>query len=36
MALALLCTMGAAVLMGPPRQVREFEESKPDFSQAAE
>jgi hypothetical protein len=41
MALALLCTMGAAVLfqpvlMGPPRQVSEFEETKPDFSEAAE
>jgi hypothetical protein len=41
MALALLCTMGAAVLfqpvlMGPPRQVSEFEETKPDLSQAAE
>jgi hopanoid biosynthesis associated RND transporter like protein HpnN len=41
MALALLCTMGAAVLfqpvlMGPPRQVNKFEETKTDFSQAAE
>jgi hopanoid biosynthesis associated RND transporter like protein HpnN len=41
MALALLCTMGAAVLfqpvlMGPPRQVSEFEEKSPDLSQAAE
>lgn len=41
MALALLCTMAAAVLfqpilMGPPRQVREFEENSPDLRQAAE
>ena len=41
MALALLCTMTAAVLfqpvlMGPPRQVSEFEETGPDLSQAAE
>jgi len=41
MALALLCTMGAAVLfqpvlMGPPRQVSKFEETQPDLSQAAE
>ena len=41
MALALLCTMAAAVLfqpvlMGPPRQVSEFEEARPDLSQAAE
>jgi hypothetical protein len=41
MALALLCTMGAAVLfqpvlMGPPRQVSELEDSGSDFSQAAE
>jgi len=41
MALALLCTMGAAVLfqpvlMGPPRQIGKFEEGKADFSQAAE
>jgi len=41
MALALLCTMGAAVLfqpvlMGPPRQISEFEEKSADLSQAAE
>jgi predicted RND superfamily exporter protein len=41
MALALLCTMAAAVLfqpvlMGPPRQLSEFEETDPDISQAAE
>ncbi|HUN96140.1 MAG TPA: MMPL family transporter [Bradyrhizobium sp.] len=41
MALALLCTMGAAVLfqpvlMGPPRQIRKLEEPHPDLSQAAE
>jgi uncharacterized protein len=41
MALALLCTMGAAVLfqpvlMGPPRQINKFEETKSDPSQAAE
>ena len=41
MALALLCTMGAAVLfqpvlMGPPRQVNEFEETHSNLSQAAE
>jgi hopanoid biosynthesis associated RND transporter like protein HpnN len=41
MALALLCTMGAAVLfqpvlMGPPRQVSKFEEANSDLSQAAE
>jgi predicted RND superfamily exporter protein len=41
MALALLCTMAAAVLfqpvlMGPPRQLSEFEKTDPDISQAAE
>lgn len=43
MALALLCTMGAAVLfqpvlMGPPRQINKFEEEtkNSDLSQAAE
>jgi uncharacterized protein len=41
MALALLCTMAAAVLfqpvlMGPPRQVREFEATNSNLSQAAE
>jgi predicted RND superfamily exporter protein len=41
MGLALLCTMGAAVLfqpvlMGPPRQISEFEEKSADLSQAAE
>jgi len=41
MALALLCTMGAAVffqpvLMGPPRQLSARSESKPDLREAAE
>jgi hopanoid biosynthesis associated RND transporter like protein HpnN len=41
MALALLCTMGAAVLfqpvlMGPPRQISKFEDTSQDLSQAAE
>jgi hypothetical protein len=41
MALALLCTMAAAVLfqpvlMGPPRQISEFEETDTDLRQAAE
>jgi hypothetical protein len=41
MALALLCTMGTAllfqpVLMGPPRQVNKFEEPMIGFSEAAE
>jgi hopanoid biosynthesis associated RND transporter like protein HpnN len=41
MGLALLCTMAAAVLfqpvlMGPPRQLSEFEETKVDLPQAAE
>jgi predicted RND superfamily exporter protein len=41
MALALLCTMAAAVLfqpvlMGPPRQLSEFEDTNSRLSQAAE
>ncbi|WP_407164502.1 MMPL family transporter [Bradyrhizobium sp. ORS 111] len=41
MGLALLCTMAAAVLfqpvlMGPPRQVSEFEETRQNLDQAAE
>jgi len=41
MALALLCTMTAAVLfqpvlMGPPRQVNVYKELDTDFHQAAE
>ena len=41
MALALLCTMGAAVLfqpvlMGPPRQISDYGETRADLSEAAE